>query len=315
MRLLFAGTPAVAVPVLDALLASEHDVVAVLTRPDAAKGRGRTVAASPVKQRALEAGLEVLTPRSLRDDAFRDRLGSLELDCAPVVAYGALVPADLLDVPRLGWVNLHFSVLPAWRGAAPVQHAVIAGDEVTGATTFRLEAGLDTGPVYGMLTELIRPRDTSGDLLNRLSVAGAGLMVATLDAIADGSAQPLPQTSDGLSFAPRLEVDDARVRWSHPAYAIDRRVRGCTPSPGAWTTTPDGARLKLAPVLLEPDVTDLAPGEVRVTKDRVLVGTGSHAVALTEVAPAGRRLMEATAWARGARPTEGTVLGERESRS
>lgn len=315
MRLLFAGTPAVAVPVLDALLDSEHDVVAVLTRPDAATGRGRTVAASPIKQRALDAGLEVLTPRSLRDDAFRDRLAALELDCAPVVAYGALVPADLLDVPRLGWVNLHFSVLPAWRGAAPVQHAVIAGDEVTGATTFRLEPGLDTGPVYGMLTELIRPRDTSGDLLNRLSVAGAGLMIATLDAIADGSAHPVPQTSDGLSFAPRLEVDDARVRWSHPAYAIDRRVRGCTPRPGAWTTTPDGARLKLAPVLLEPEVTDLAPGELRVTKDQVLVGTGNHAVALTEVAPAGRRPMAATAWARGARPTEGTVLGERESRS
>lgn len=311
MRLLFAGTPAVAVPVLEALLDSEHEVVAVLTRPDAASGRGRTVSASPVKERALEAGIEVLTPTSLRAAEVRERLVALDLDCAPVVAYGALIPADLLDVPRFGWVNLHFSVLPAWRGAAPVQHAVIAGDEVTGATTFRIEKGLDTGPVFGMLTELIRPRDTTGDLLARLSTAGAGLMVATLDAIADGSAQPVPQTSDGLSFAPRLEVEDARVRWSHPAYAVDRRVRGCTPNPGAWTTTPDGARLKLAPVLPRPDVTDLAPGEIRVTKEAVLVGTGSHAVELTEVAPAGRRLMAATAWARGARPTEGTVLGER----
>jgi len=315
MRLLFAGTPAVAVPVLDALLDSEHEVVAVLTRPDAASGRGRSVSASPVKQRAQDAGLEVLTPRSLRDDEIRERLVALELDCAPVVAYGALIPAELLDVPRFGWVNLHFSVLPAWRGAAPVQHAVIAGDEVTGATTFRIEQGLDTGPVYGMLTELIRPRDTTGDLLARLSTAGAGLMTATLDAIAGGHAQPVPQTSDGLSFAPRLEVEDARVRWSHPAYAVDRRVRGCTPNPGAWTTTPDGARLKLAPVTLRPEVTDLAPGEVRVTKDAVLVGTGSHAVALTEVAPAGRRLMDATAWARGARPTDGTVLGDRAATS
>lgn len=315
MRLLFAGTPGVAVPVLEALLSSEHEVVAVLTRPDAARGRGRTVSSSPVKQRALEAGIEVLTPTSLRAPEVRERLVDLDLDCAPVVAYGALLPADLLDVPRFGWVNLHFSVLPAWRGAAPVQHAVIAGDEVTGATTFRIEKGLDTGPVFGMLTELIRPRDTTGDLLARLSTAGAGLMVATLDAIADGSAQPVPQSSDGLSFAPRLEVEDARVRWSHPAYAVDRRVRGCTPNPGAWTTTPDGARFKLAPVLPRPDVTDLAPGEVRVTKEAVLVGTGSHAVELTEVAPSGRRLMAATAWARGARPTEGTVLGERLSRS
>ncbi|GAA2723629.1 methionyl-tRNA formyltransferase [Cellulomonas aerilata] len=309
MRLLFAGTPAVAVPALEALLASRHEVVAVLTRPDARAGRGRTMAASPVKERALAEGLEVLTPRSPRDADFQHRLAELAVDCAPVVAYGALLPPAVLDVPVHGWVNLHFSVLPAWRGAAPVQHAVIAGDEVTGASTFRIEAGLDTGPVFGTLTETIRPRDTAGDLLGRLATAGAGLLVATLDAIADGVAQPVPQPPDGVSLAPRLEVDDARVLWSHPALAVDRRIRGCTPAPGAWTTAPDGSRLKLGPVTPEPSVTDLAPGALRVLKDDVLVGTASHAVRLGDVAPAGRRPMPAAAWARGARLDAGTVLG------
>jgi methionyl-tRNA formyltransferase len=309
MRLLFAGTPAVAVPALEALLASRHEVVAVLTRPDARAGRGRTLAASPVKERALAEGLEVLTPRSPRDADFQARLVELSVDCAPVVAYGALLPAAVLDVPVHGWVNLHFSVLPAWRGAAPVQHAVIAGDEVTGASTFRIEAGLDTGPVFGTLTETIRPRDTAGDLLDRLAVTGAGLLVATLDAIEDGVAHAVPQSADGVSHAPRLEVDDARVRWSHPAHAVDRRIRGCTPAPGAWTTAPDGSRLKLGPVVPEPSVTDLAPGALRVTRDEVLVGTASHAVRLGDVAPAGKRAMPAPAWARGARLAQDTVLG------
>lgn len=309
MRLLFAGTPSVAVPALEALLGSRHEVVAVLTRPDARAGRGRTLSASPVKERALEAGIEVLTPTSVRDEEFLGTLAALDIDCAPVVAYGALLPPAVLAVPRHGWVNLHFSILPAWRGAAPVQHALIAGDEVTGASTFRIEAGLDTGPVYGMFTETVRPRDTAGDLLGRLAASGAGLLVATLDAIDDGFAQPVPQSNDGLSYAPRLETDDARVRWNHPAYAIDRRVRGCTPAPGAWTTAPDGSRIKLAPVLLRPDVVDLAPGALRATKDAVLVGTGSHAVELTEVAAAGKKHMDAAAWARGARWPDDAVLG------
>lgn len=309
MRLLFAGTPAVAVPALEALLGSRHEVVAVLTRPDARAGRGRTLAASPVKRRAEAAGIEVLTPRSPRAAEFQARLVELEVDCAPVVAFGALLPAAVLGVPAHGWVNLHFSVLPAWRGAAPVQHAVIAGDEVTGATTFQIEAGLDTGPVYGTLTETIRPRDTAGDLLGRLAVAGARLLVATLDAIEDGDASLVAQPADGVSQAPRLEVEDAQVRWTHPAYAVDRLVRGCTPAPGPWTTTPDGARLKLGPVLLRPDVTDLPPGVVRVGRHEVLVGTATHAVALGEVSAAGKRAMQAADWARGARLAPETVLG------
>ncbi|WP_421741444.1 methionyl-tRNA formyltransferase [Cellulomonas sp.] len=309
MRLLFAGTPAAAVPSLEALLASRHEVVAVLTRPDARSGRGRSSTQSEVKVRALEAGIEVLTPQRPRDDEFQARLAGLEVDAAPVVAYGALIPPALLDVPVHGWVNLHFSVLPAWRGAAPVQHAIIAGDEVTGATTFRLEAGLDTGPVFGFLTETIRPRDTSGDLLGRLAMAGAGLLVQTLDALEDGILSPVVQATDGVSHAPKIEVEDARVRWLHPTHAVDRRIRGCTPAPGAWTTLPDGSRLGLAPVLPVADVTDLVPGQLLVSKKDVLVGTGGGAVRLTQVTPQGKRAMSAADWARGARLASDTVLG------
>ncbi|NKY12362.1 methionyl-tRNA formyltransferase [Cellulomonas hominis] len=309
MRLLFAGTPAVALPSLDALLTSRHEVVAVLTRPDARAGRGRALTPSPVKERALEAGIEVLTPTTLRDPEVEERLAAIAPDAAPVVAYGNLVPPAVLDLPRHGWVNLHFSVLPAWRGAAPVQHAIIAGDEVTGASTFRLEAGLDTGPVYGTLTETIRPTDTAGDLLGRLADAGSGLLVRTLDALEEGILTPVPQPGDGISVAPRLSTDDARVRWQHPAMAVDRRIRGCTPAPGAWTTLPDGSRLGLGPVRPAPEVTELAPGEVRIGRGEVLVGTGTHAVRLGEVRPAGKKAMAAADWARGARLPESTVLG------
>jgi len=304
MRLLFAGTPEVALPTLTALLGSHHEVAAVLTRPAAAAGRGRVLTPSPVARLAEEHGLEVLTPASPREPAFAERLRSLDVDCAPVVAYGGLVPAALLDVPRHGWVNLHFSLLPAWRGAAPVQHAILHGDQVTGATTFRLEAGLDTGPVYGLQTEHIRPRDTSGDLLARLASSGAHLMLATLDAIESGAARPHPQDADGVSLAPRLTTADARVRWAHPALAVDRRIRACTPAPGAWASF-RRARVKVGPIEPRPDRTDLAPGEIVAERDQVLVGTGSHAVALGDVAPAGKSWMPAAAWARGARPGAG----------
>jgi methionyl-tRNA formyltransferase len=190
-----------------------------------------------------------------------------------------------------------------------VQHAIIAGDEVTGASTFRLEAGLDTGPVYGTLTETIRPTDTAGDLLGRLADAGSGLLVRTLDALEEGILTPVPQPGDGISVAPRLSTDDARVRWQHPAMAVDRRIRGCTPAPGAWTTLPDGSRLGLGPVRPAPEVTELAPGEVRIGRGEVLVGTGTHAVRLGEVRPAGKKAMAAADWARGARLPESTVLG------
>jgi methionyl-tRNA formyltransferase len=295
LRLVFAGTPAPAVPSLDAVLASRHEVVAVVTRPDAPAGRGRTLRPSPVRERAEEAGLPVLTPATPRDPAFLDRLRALAPDCCPVVAYGGLIPPAALAVPPQGWVNLHFSLLPAWRGAAPVQHALLHGDEVTGATTFRLEEGLDTGPVFGVTTEQVGPRDTAGDLLGRLAVAGAGLLVATLDGIESGELAAVPQPADGVSLAPKLTAQDARVDWHRPALHVDRLVRACTPAPGAWTTF-RGKRVKLGPVLPTEQV--LAPGEVH----DVLVGTGTTAVRLGEVRPEGKSAMPAEDWLRGVRP-------------
>ncbi|MFG1840135.1 methionyl-tRNA formyltransferase [Micromonospora sp. NPDC049175] len=300
MRVIFAGTPAVAVPALAAVAASSHDLLAVVTRPDAPAGRGRGLSRSPVGEWADAHGVEVLTPARPREPEFLDRLRALAPDCVPVVAYGALVPPAALEIPRHGWINLHFSLLPAWRGAAPVQHAVLHGDELTGASVFQLEEGLDTGPVYGTLTDEIRPADTSGDLLERLADSGAGLLVAVLDAIADGTARAEPQPADGVSLAPKLTVDDARVRWADPAFAVDRRIRACTPAPGGWTTF-RGERVKLGPVVPVPDGPELKPGELLVEKSRVLAGTATVPVRLGEVRAAGKRAMGATDWARGVR--------------
>jgi methionyl-tRNA formyltransferase len=305
MRLIFAGTPQTAVPALDSLLASRHEVVAVLTRPDAPAGRGRHVESSPVARRAAEAGVEVLTPARVRDPQFLDRLRQLAPDCVPLVAYGALIPQTALDVPEHGWVNLHFSVLPAWRGAAPVQHAILHGDDVTGATTFRLVAELDAGPVYGVLTEPVRATDTSGDLLDRLAHSGAHLLVATMDGIEAGTLEAVPQPADGVSFAPKITPADARVDWKLPAHVVDRLIRACTPEPGAWTEH-DGARLKLGPLTPgapdpKADLPDLAPGEVMAGRHDVFVGTGSHPVRLGEVQAEGKRRMMASDWARGLR--------------
>ncbi|MEU5719866.1 methionyl-tRNA formyltransferase [Streptomyces sp. NPDC020403] len=309
MKLVFAGTPEVAVPALDALIASgRHEVAAVVTRPDAPAGRGRRLVASPVAERAEEAGIEVLKPARPRDEEFLARLREIGPDCCPVVAYGALLPKVALDVPRRGWVNLHFSLLPAWRGAAPVQHAVMAGDEVTGASTFLIEEGLDSGPVYGVLTEEVRPTDTSGDLLTRLAFAGAGLLAATMDGIEDGTLHAVPQPAEGVTLAPKLTVEDAQVRWPEPALRVDRVVRGCTPAPGAWTLF-RGERLKLVQVAPVVDRTELAPGELSAGKNTVHVGTGSHAVELLWVQPQGKKPMRAADWARGVRIAPGEVLG------
>jgi methionyl-tRNA formyltransferase len=309
MKLVFAGTPEVAVPSLDALIASDrHEVAAVVTRPDAPAGRGRHLVASPVAQRAEEAGIEVLKPAKPRDEDFLARLREIAPDCCPVVAYGALLPKVALDVPRHGWVNLHFSLLPAWRGAAPVQHAILAGDEMTGAATFQIEEGLDSGPVYGVITEHVRPTDTSGDLLTRLAFAGSGLLVATMDGIEDGTLQAVPQPAEGVSLAPKIAVEDAHVDWNAPALRVDRVVRGCTPAPGAWTVF-RGERLKLIQAALVPDRTDLAPGELSVGKNNVYVGTGSHAVELLWVQPQGKKPMRAADWARGVRIAPGEGVG------
>ena len=307
MRLAFAGTPAVAVPALDAI-AGVHDVVAVITRPDAPAGRGRRLTRSPVGEWADARGTEVLTPATARDPEFLARLAEIGPECVPVVAYGALVPPAALSIPTFGWINLHFSLLPAWRGAAPVQHAVLNGDEVTGASVFALEKGLDTGPVYGTLTESIFAKDTSGDLLDRLAVSGAKLLVEVLNGIAAGALVALPQPAEGVSLAPKLTAEDAAVRWAEPAFAVDRRVRACTPAPGAWTWF-RGERLKLGPVTIDPAAPAVPPGQMVVERGRVLVGTGTTPVLLGEVRPAGKRPMAAEAWARGVRPTDLDRLG------
>jgi methionyl-tRNA formyltransferase len=306
MRVVFAGTPEAALPSLSALGASAHDLVGVLTRPAAPTGRGRRVTPSPVAEAADGLGVPVLTPDHPRDPEFQQALRALDADACAVVAYGALLPPSALDIPRRGWINLHFSLLPAWRGAAPVQHAIWAGDDVTGATTFRIVRELDAGPAFGVMTETIRPRDTAGDLLARLADSGAGLMVATLDGIEDGSAIAVPQPADGVSVAPKITVADARLDWSQPARHLDRLVRACTPAPGAWTALGD-ARLKLGPVRLCGS-RDLEPGQLRATRTAVTVGTATTDVALGLVQPPGKRAMPAADWARGAR-VDGLRLG------
>ena len=286
----------------------------MLTRPDARVGRGRSLKPSPVKAVALEHGIEVIDPVSLSDADARARLAELAPDCIPVVAYGNLVPKDLLDVPAHGWVNLHFSLLPAWRGAAPVQAAIAAGDEITGASTFLIEEGLDTGPVFGTVTEAIKPTDTADDLLGRLAQSGAALLAATMDGLEAGRLRPEAQSADGVSHAPKIVSDDARVDWSMPGHLIDRRIRAHTPAPGAWTMLGDD-RLKLGPVppvAGDDDALDqapLEPGRIRVEKKRVLVGAGGGtAVALGDAQPPGKRMMNAVDWARGARPDDGKLV-------
>ena len=322
MRVLFAGTPAVAVASLNALHDSaDHQVVGVLSRPDAEAGRGRKVNRSDVARRADELGIDVFTPARLQVDGSVDpdvlaTLNRWAPDCAAVVAYGALIPPALLDLPSHGWINLHFSLLPAWRGAAPVQAAIAAGEDMTGASTFQLEAGLDTGPVFGTLSTDIGPTETSGELLARLADSGARLLVATLDGIEAGELAPVPQPEHDVSYAAKITVDDAHIVWARPAHIVDRLIRAYTPEPGAWAVVESATgpvRLRIGPVRRAtsgqpgaPAV--LAPGEVAVTKKAVYVGTADEVVALTWVVPPGKKQMPAADWARGARLEAAMVL-------
>jgi methionyl-tRNA formyltransferase len=301
VRIVFAGTPEPALPSLRRFVESpRHDVVAVLTRPDAAKGRHGKPSPSPVARLALEHDIPVLRPPRPNSDEFVAELTELAPECCAVVAYGALLSERLLDVPPRGWVNLHFSLLPAWRGAAPVQAAIAAGDTVTGATTFQIEPALDSGPVYGVVTETVRPTDTAGDLLERLSLSGAALLETTLDGIADSSLTPVPQAADGVSIAPKITVEEARVRWDLPAHVVDRRIRAVTPNPGAWTMIGD-LRVKIGPVTVDDAAPNsLTPGEIRIDRKSVHIGTGSQPVLLGQLQPPGKKLMNAADWARGA---------------
>ena len=298
MRIVFGGTPDVAIPSLDALADSRHELAAVVTRPDAPSGRGKRLTASPVAQRATELGIEVLKPQRPRDEEFVTLLAQIAPECCPVVAYGALLPQRVLDIPRHGWVNLHFSLLPAWRGAAPVQHAILAGDQMTGATTFQIVLELDAGPVFATVTEPIRPDDTAGDLLHRLSLSGARLLVDTLDGIEDGTLMPTPQpeTDAQVSYASKINVEDARIDWTQPAEVVHRLVRACAPAPGAWTTF-RGERFKINSAHISDAV--LPPGVMEITKRSVRVGTGTRALQLGEVQAQGKKPMTAADWARG----------------
>jgi methionyl-tRNA formyltransferase len=296
VRIVFAGTPEVAVPSLDALVDSRHEVVAVVTRPDAPSGRGKKLMASPVATRAAELGLETLKPERPRDENFVARLTDIAPDCCPVVAYGALLPQRVLDIPVHGWVNLHFSLLPAWRGAAPVQRAILAGDRTTGATTFRIVRELDAGPTFANITEPIHDSDTAGDLLQRLAVRGAQLLLDTLNGIEDGTLSPQAQPETEVSYASKISVEDARIDWTQPADAIDRLIRGCAPAPGAWTTF-CGERFKINSAQVTDDT--LSPGALEITKRSVQVGTGTKAIELGVVQAQGKKPMAAADWARG----------------
>ena len=301
MRIVFAGTPEPALPSLQGLIDSpHHDVVAVLTRPDAAAGRRGKPAPSPVAQLAIEAGIPLLRTARPNTAEFVAELREFVPECAAVVAYGALLGPELLAVPPRGWINLHFSLLPAWRGAAPVQAAIAAGDAVTGATTFRIEPSLDSGPMYGVVTETIRPTDTVGDLLGRLAISGAELLSATLDGVADDTLTARPQPAEGISIAPKITVEQARVRWELPAQVVERRIRAVTPSPGAWTLIGD-LRIKVGPVRIEPSPIPLAPGAIHADRAGVWIGTGSESLRLGEIQPPGKKVMNAADWARGAR--------------
>ncbi len=306
MRVVFAGTPEVAVPSLNAIAASRHELVGVVTRPDAAQGRSKRLVPSPVAQRAEELGVPVLKPEHPREPEFQAELKALEPDCCPVVAYGAMLPQSALDIPPHGWVNLHFSLLPAYRGAAPVQRAVWAGEEISGATTFRIVKAMDAGPVFGTMTQALAPDETSGSLFEKLTEGGARLLVSTLDGIDDGSLEAREQPTDGVTYADKITVEDAQIDWTQNAVAIDRQIRACTPAPGAWTLL-DGERFKVGPVTMAEDA--VAPGELIVRKNEVLVGTGTSAVRLGRVKAFGKKEMPAADWARGVRLESGVTFG------
>lgn len=295
MKLIFAGTPEAAVPSLDALARSEHEVLAVLTRTDAPLGRKRVLTPSPVAYAADQLGLPVIKANRL-DASVTDTIQALQPDLGVIVAYGGLVREPLLTTPRLGWINLHFSLLPRWRGAAPVQRALIAGDETTGAAVFQLVAELDAGPVFDTVTHPVGLGETSGDLLATLSVTGAELLVSVVNGLADGTATSAEQTGTA-TLAPKLTIEDARITWTEPADVVANRIRGVTPEPGAFTTIGD-ARLKVLGVLRAVDVVQ-PPGHISSDGHRVLAGTGTHALELLAVQPAGKKPMNALDWWRG----------------
>jgi methionyl-tRNA formyltransferase len=307
LRIIFAGTPETAIPALTALVDSEHEVIAVITRPDAQSGRGRLSTPSPVAVAAGANNIPVLKYANLRASKIQEELMQLQPEAIAVVAYGALVPVELLALPKYGWINLHFSLLPAWRGAAPVPYAIRFGDEITGATTFQIEAGLDTGPVYGVVTERITDEDTAGTLLSRRSHSGARLLVETLSGVEQGQLRAMPQGRQDVSLAPKILPKDCQIDWRQPALSIGRLIRAYTPEPGAWTTLND-ERILIGPIEILATTLAGGPGELIISKHEVFVATGSNSIKLGKVKPAGKKEMPASDWARGFRIGSGQVL-------
>ena len=302
MRVVYLGTPAAAVPPLEALLASGHEVVAAVTRPDRPRDRrGGTPQPSPVKQAALAAGLPVLQPPGGRDPELPGRLAALDADIGVSCAFGYLLPDPVLDAFPRGIINLHFSLLPAYRGAAPVQRALLDGAEVTGVTTFVIDAGMDTGPVLLAAEVPVHDGEDAGALTMRLAEVGARLTVETLDALEAGQLQPRPQPAEGVSLAPKVTAEEARLDFTWPAGRLADAVRAFTPTPGAWTTH-RGRRLKITRAAVAKQAADLEPGRLAAGPDgRLLAGTADGALELLEVRPEGRRAMSGAEFARGAR--------------
>lgn len=329
--IVFAGTPEVAVPSLRALHDNDQiTVVGVITRADAPQGRGRKMVASPVKQAAQALGIPVFDTEPTHP-GFLEELAASGAKAAAVVAYGRILKPDVLDALEQGWYNLHFSLLPQWRGAAPVQRAIWSGDEITGASVFRITPGLDDGPILAQSTRAIGVHETAGELLEALAHDGSGLLVSALRAVADGSIRPVDQEQGVYDVAHKITVEQARIRFDVPAFAVDRHIRACTPTPGAWCEIhPDGLLTtnedcnQPASPLRDPirviitkaqiaDVTDpsipsaLQTGVVTVTKRHVLVGTASEPLELLTVKPQGKKEMAATDWARGARLSDHAI--------
>jgi methionyl-tRNA formyltransferase len=296
LRIVFAGSPAAAVPSVTALAASDHEIVAVITREDAPLGRKRVLTATPVADAAEALGIPVL--KANRITPLEARIAALRPDLGVIVAYGGLIREPLLSTPRLGWINLHFSLLPRWRGAAPVQRALIAGDTTTGAAVFQLVAELDAGPVFGTLEQPIGRNETAGHLLEILAERGAGLLTSVVDDLAAGTADAAQQNGD-VTLAPKLELEDGRLDWSRPAAELDARIRGTTPEPGAFALLDDGERLKVLDAAIAHGDPALPSGEFDLRAGRLLAGTGTDPLHLVTVQPAGKRAMAAADWWRG----------------
>jgi methionyl-tRNA formyltransferase len=304
MRLIFMGSPAFALPTLAALIDAGHEIACVYSQPPKPAGRGKTLRATPIHTFAQERGIEVRTPASLKSDEEKAAFAALDADAAVVVAYGLILPQAVLDGTRLGCFNLHGSLLPRWRGAAPMQRAIEAGDTVTGVQVMAMEAGLDTGGVYATVATPVEPEDTTGTIHDRLAALGAALMVDSLPQIANGTLPCVPQAAEGVSYAGKIDRAETRINWSRPATEVDRAIRAFSPFPGAWCLLPDGARAKLLLSKVEDGTGD--PGAV--LDDGLLIACGAGAIRVLTLQREGKGVVSARDFLTGTKIPAGTVL-------